>query len=117
MMWSRLSPVLLVVVFVNLWARPARVAGPAAPTLLKLEVEHALPEAQQKDLFAGQSNRTRITLMMQMADTTMIDLDEQASKLTQFVDDKGTDLSKADERFGGMSPMRGMHVADDGHRG
>ena len=113
---SRLSPVLLVVVFINICALPALAAGPATPAMLKLEVEHALPEAQQKDLFAGTSNRTRLTLFVQMPDTTMIDLDEEASKLTQFVDDKGTDLSKGDERFGMMNPIRGMHVADDGHR-
>jgi len=67
-------------------------------------------EMREGRFIPTQHEGTVVSLIVQMPDYSIITLNEEASKITKFVDDKNNDLLKVVPRAGGVMGMMGMDM-------
>ena len=81
---------------------------PSLPLEVKMEphaisIAKKMPHGEESHMMWGMDHEgTRITLLVQVSDYSIVALDEEASRLTRFSDDKNTDLLKTDSGTGGI---------------
>jgi len=70
-----------------------------------ISVAKKMPPGEKGQMMWGGMDQegTRVTLLVQVPDYSIMALDEEASKLTRFSDDKNTDLLKTAPKTGGMA--------------
>lgn len=97
-------------------AQAAADAKPA-PVVKVVALSVALPDPNSKygqSLSPSMSAGTSLYVMISSADRFFVALDEEGSKLAAFGDDKGTDLSKSDDRFGSSWTGPWTRISEDG---
>lgn len=113
---KRIVFVLTAAMATGIWAQAIRPAAKTKVEVVALQVAKPHPEKKMQSLVGGGPPGTSLHIRLTRKDKYFVELDEEASKLLSFSDEKGTDLSKArTRRFGRGWLGHWTQISKDGH--